>query len=328
MRRRTLGNGGPAVSAIAYGCMGLSGAYGTADDVESTNLLRGAVDNGVTFFDTANVYGDGHNEELVGRALRPVRDRVVIATKGGFVKKPDGGLAIDGNPDRIRTACEASLRRLGMESVDLYYLHRVDPEVPVEDTIGAMAMLVAEGKVRHIGLSQTTPGILERATAVHPVAALQSEYSLWVREPETDVMPACDRLGIAFIPFCPLGRGFLTRRIASLDGLADDDLRRTVPRLRSEHMARNAGALEALDRLASAKRCTAGQLALAWLLHKGENVIPIPGTRRPDRLAENAGAAELALAPDEVAALDSAFPVGFASGSSRPDFVEVLETSA
>ena len=280
MQQRTLGANGLTVSAIGHGCMGLSGLYGDAQDVESEEVLQKTFELGVTLFDTADVYGDGHNEELVGRALMGVRDQLVIASKCGFLRDADGTMSVNGNPDYIRSACEASLQRLGTDRIDLYYLHRVDPAVPVEDSVGALAELVKAGKVRHIGLSQTDPETLRRGHAVHPIAALQSEYSLWVREPEDDVIPVCEELGIGFVPFCPLGRGFLTRRIRSVSDLAADDLRLTVPRMNADNMATNEPLLARLDALSAGKGITPGQLALAWLLHRGEVICPIPGSRR------------------------------------------------
>ena len=325
MQQRTLGPGGLAVSAIGYGCMGLSGIYGEAQDADSAAVLQKTFDLGITLFDTADVYGDGHNEELVGRALKGVRDQVVIASKCGFVPLPDGTMTVNGNPDYIRSACDASLRRLGVDHIDLYYLHRVDPAVPVEDSVGAMAELVKGGKVRHIGLSQTDPETLRRGHAVHPITALQSEYSLWVREPEEDVVPLCDELGIGFVPFCPVGRGFLTRRIRSVDTLADDDLRLTVPRMNADNMETNEPLLAGLDEFSAGKGSTPAQLVLAWLLHKGADICPIPGSRRIEHMKENAAAADLTLSDQEIAEMDHLFPIGIAAGSNRPTIVQAVE---
>jgi aryl-alcohol dehydrogenase-like predicted oxidoreductase len=325
MQQRTLGTNGLSVSAIGYGCMGLSGLYGNAQDAESEAVLQQTFELGVNFFDTADVYGDGHNEELVGRALKGVRDQLVIASKCGFLRDADGAMLVNGNPDYIRSACDASLQRLGTDHIDLYYLHRVDPAVPVEDSVGALAELVKAGKVRHIGLSQTNPETLRRGHAVHPIAALQSEYSLWVREPEDDVIPVCEELGIGFVPFCPLGRGFLTRRIRSIDNLDADDLRLTVPRMNADNMETNEPLLAMLDALSAGKGLTPGHLALAWLLHKGETICPIPGSRRIKHNEENAGAAAVALSDQEIAEMDRLFPIGVAAGSNRPTIVHDIE---
>jgi aryl-alcohol dehydrogenase-like predicted oxidoreductase len=325
MQQRTLGQDGLAVSAIGYGCMGLSGSYGEAQDTDSAAVLQKIVDLGVTMFDTADVYGDGHNEELIGRALKGVRDQVVIASKCGFVPLPDGTMTVNGNPDYIRSACDASLRRLGVDHIDLYYLHRVDPAVPVEDSVGAMAELVKSGKVRHIGLSQTDTNTLRRGHAIYPITALQSEYSLWVREPEEDVVPVCNELGIGFVPFCPMGRGFLTRHIRSVENLADDDLRLTVPRMNSDNMETNEPLLARLDELAAEKGNSPAQLVLAWLLHKGAHICPIPGSRRIEHMEENAAAADVTLSDQEKAEMDHLFPIGSAAGSNRPTIVQTVE---
>ncbi len=327
MQQRTLGSSQLAVSAMGYGCMGLSGPYGPARDDDSIAVLKETFDLGITLFDTADVYGSGHNEELVGRALRGVRDQTVLATKGGFQRHDDGSMSVNGNPDYIRSACEASLRRLGLDHIDLYYLHRVDPDVPVEDTVGAMADLVNDGKVRYIGLSQTDSETLRRGHRTHPISALQSEYSLWVREPESDVIPVCSELGIGFVPFCPLGRGFLTRRIRSIDGLSEDDLRRSVPRMNAGNMVKNEPLLAKLDEIEAQKNCTPGQLVLAWLLHKAKYICPIPGSRKIEHMRENAAAAHLTLSADEVSELDSLFPAGTVAGSNRPEFLQAVESN-
>ena len=327
MQQRALGNSGLTVSVIGYGCMGLSGPYGAARDDDSIAVLQQTLDLGVTFFDTADVYGSGHNEELVGRALRDVREQIVLATKGGFQRHNDGSMSVNGDPHYIQSACEASLKRLNLDHIDLYYLHRVDPDVPVEDTVGAMSNLIHQGKVRYIGLSQTDPETLRRGHAVHPISALQSEYSLWVREPELDVIPACNELTIGFVPFCPLGRGFLTRRIRSIDGLSDDDLRRSVPRMKADNMGINEPLLARLDKIVASKGCTPGQLVLAWLLNKATNICPIPGSRKINHMRENVAAADLTLSVSEISELDGLFPAGTAAGSNRPEFLQAIESS-
>lgn len=325
MQQRNLGPRGLTVSAIGYGCMGLSGLYGNAQDTESEAVLQKMLDLGITLFDTADVYGEGHNEELVGRAFKGVRDQLVISSKCGFLRNSDGLMSVNGSPDYIRSACNASLKRLRTDRIDLYYLHRVDPAVPVEDSVGALAELVWDGKVRHIGLSQTDPETLRRGHAVHPIAALQSEYSLWVREPEDDVIPACEELEIGFVPFCPLGRGFLTRRIRSVSDLGADDLRLTVPRMNADNMTTNEPLLARLDTFSAAKGLTPGQLALAWLLHKGDGICPIPGSRRIKHIQENARAANLTLSDQDMAEMDALFPTGVAVGSNRPTIVQDVE---
>ena len=312
---RRLGVDGPVVSALGLGCMGMSHAYGPPDDdAESIRTIHRALDLGVTLFDTADAYGEGANERLVGKALGGRRQDVVLATKCGIVPGPSGQTTgVDGSPAHIREACDASLGRLGTDVIDLYYLHRVDPAVPVEDSMGAMAELVRAGKVRYVGLSEVAPATLRRAHAVHPVTALQSEYSLWLREPEREVLPACRELGIAFVPFSPLGRGFLSGRLAG-DTLADADLRRRLPRFTGEHAAHNLALVRRLEALATARRCTAAQLALAWLLAKGPDIVPIPGTKRRSYLEANLAAAAVALDAESVAAIEQIFPPGAASG--------------
>src|SRR5262249_15865648 len=282
MTPRKLGAAGPSVSALGLGCMGMSQSYGATDDDESIRTLHRALDLGVTLIDTADAYGKGANEILVGRAIRDRRDDVVLATKFGLVPPAAGGPAtdVDGRPERVRPCCEASLRRLGAAVIDLYYLHRVDPQVPIEDTVGAMADLVREGKVRYLGLSEAGPASLRRAHAVHPIAALQSEYSLWTREPERAVLPACRELGIGFVAFSPLGRGFLTGAVTAIDALAPNDVRRKLPRFQEDNLPRNAALLERLEAEAARQGCSATQVALAWLLAKGRDIVPIPGTKR------------------------------------------------
>ena len=313
------GRSGIEVSAIGLGCWGMSGSYGPADEAESVATLHHALDLGVDFIDTADSYGeDGHNESLIGRALAGRRHEFVLATKTGWVKRagPDGKAAVgvDGRPDRIRSACEASLARLKTDVIDLYYLHRVDPDVPVEESVGAMAELVAAGKVRFLGLSEVSEATLRRAHAVHPITALQSEYSLWTREPEATVMPACRELGIAFVPFSPLGRGFLTGAVTGREGIAPGDWRANNPRFTEENIARNLALLRPLEEVAQAHGATPAQVALAWVLSRGENVIPIPGMKRRTHLDENVAAVDIELTPEELARLDAAFPPGAAAG--------------
>jgi aryl-alcohol dehydrogenase-like predicted oxidoreductase len=320
MELRKLGSIGPTVSAVGLGCMGMSQSYGKTDDEESIRTLHRALDLGVTLIDTADTYGRGANETLVGRAIRDRRGQVVLASKFGLVPPPGGGPAtdVDGRPERARECCEASLRRLGVDVIDLYYLHRVDPNVPIEDTVGAMAALVGEGKVRFLGLSEAGPESLRRACAVHPISAVQSEYSLWTREPERAVLPACRELGIAFVPFSPLGRGFLTGAVKQIDQLESNDVRRKLPRFQDGNFQSNVGLLEPLEAAARTKACSAPQLALAWLLAKGHDIVPIPGTKRRAYLEENVAAADMRLSASEVAALDAAFPIGAAAGTRYP----------
>ena len=315
MQTRTLGPHGPAVSALGLGCMGMSEFYGARSDAESIATLHRALELGVNLFDTADDYGPFTNEELLGRAFAGKRAQVFIATKFGFVRDPANRAGIDARPARVRAACEASLKRLKVAYIDLYYLHRVDPQVPIEDTVGAMAELVGAGKVRYIGLSEVAPGTLERAHGVHPITALQSEYSLWTRDPENGVLEACRRLGVGFVPFSPLGRGFLTGRIRSPDDFAPDDYRRENPRFQGDNFARNLALVEKVQSLARHKDCTSGQLALAWVLAQGEHVVPIPGTRRVKNLEENLGALEVRLSPEELASIDAVFPVSAAAGA-------------
>jgi aryl-alcohol dehydrogenase-like predicted oxidoreductase len=297
----------------------MSGSYGPADEAESVATLHHALDLGVTLIDTADSYGDdGHNESLIGRALEGRRHEAVLASKTGWVKRagPNGKetVGVDGRPGRIRSACEASLSRLQTEVINLYYLHRVDPDVPVEETVGAMAELVAAGKVRFLGLSEVSEATLRRAHAIHPITALQSEYSLWTREPEATVMPACRELGIAFVPFSPLGRGFLTGAVTGREGIAPGDWRANNPRFADENLARNQALLRPLGEVAQAHGKTPAQVALAWVLSRGENVIPIPGMKRRTHLDENVAAVDLELTPEELARMDAAFPVGAAAG--------------
>jgi aryl-alcohol dehydrogenase-like predicted oxidoreductase len=298
------------VSAIGLGCMGMSQAYGPADRDESLATLNRALDIGVTFLDTANVYGDGHNEELLAEVLRTRRAEVTLATKFGIVRGDDRPSGVDGRPEVVRARCEESLRRLGVDRIDLYYLHRPDPEVPIEDTVGAMAELVSAGLVGHLGLSEVTAPTLRRAAAVHPIAALQSEWSVFTRDVEAEVVPTCRELGIGLVPFSPLGRALLTGRLTGSDGFGDADMRRTMPRFSGENLDRNLAAVEVVRSIADAKGATPGQVALAWLLGAGEDVVPIPGTKRIAYLEENTAAVDLRLTAEERERLDALRPVG------------------
>jgi aryl-alcohol dehydrogenase-like predicted oxidoreductase len=317
MQTRKLGPDGPTVSALGLGCMGMSELYGPHDDTESIGTLHRALELGVTLFDTADVYGPYTNEQLLGRALRERRTEAFIATKFGFVISEDkqAPAAIDGRPAYVRAACEASLERLGVSHIDLYYLHRVDPMVPIEDTVGAMAELVRAGKVRYLGLSEVSPQTLERAHRVHRITALQSEYSLWTRDPEDGVLETCRRLGVGFVPFSPLGRGFLTGALKSPADFAPDDYRRSNPRFQGENFARNLALVDKVRELAAGKGCTPAQLALAWVLAQGEHIVPIPGTRRVPNLVENLGALEVTLSARDLAALEAVFPVSAVAGA-------------
>ena len=328
MKLRRLGSGGLAVSSIGLGCMGMSQSYGPTDDEESTRTLHRAIDLGVTLIDTADAYGRGANEVLVGQALRGRRQQVVLATKFGLVPRPGGGPAIDvdGRPERVKGCCEASLQRLGVDVIDLYYLHRIDPNVPIEDTVGAMADLVREGKVRFLGLSEAGPASLRRAHATHPIAAVQSEYSLWTRDPERAVFPACRELGIGFVAFSPLGRGFFARAIRDTGQLTPNDVRLKLPRFEGDNLQRNLALYGQIEAIAHAKGCTTAQLAIAWVLATGEHIVPIPGTKRQRYLEENVAAAAVALTAAEKDALDEAFPAGAAAGSRYPaDSMRLLE---
>ncbi|SFQ22301.1 Predicted oxidoreductase [Amycolatopsis arida] len=319
MRTRTLG--GLTVGAQGLGCMGMSEFYGTPDDTESIATVHRALDLGVTLLDTADMYGMGRNEELVGRAIADRRDRVVLATKFGVVRDPDDSSArgVRGDAGYVRQAVERSLRRLGTDHIDLYYQHRVDPTVPIEETVGAMAELVREGKVRHLGLSEAGAGTIRRAHAVHPISAVQTEWSLWSRDLEPEVVPACRELGIGIVPYSPLGRGVLTGRFGSTADFAPDDFRRNgQPRFAGGNLERNLAMVEALRALAAERGVTAGQLALAWVQHRGEDVVPIPGTKRRRYLEENVAAAELELTPDELAAIEAAVPAHAVAGERYP----------
>ncbi len=314
VKQRTLG-GELRVSGLGLGCMGMSEFYGQADDAEAVATIHRAIELGVTFLDTADMYGVGRNEELVGRAIRDRRDKVVLATKFGNVRDEDGSFrGVCGRPDYVRAACEASLRRLGIEVIDLFYQHRVDPDTPIEDTVGAMADLVREGKVRHLGLSEAAPATIRRAHAVHPIAALQTEYSLWSRDPEGEILETIRELGIVFVPYSPLGRGFLTGAIRRVEDLAPDDYRRHSPRFQGDNLQRNLELVAAVEALAREKGCTPSQLALAWVLAQGEDIVPIPGTTRRRYLEENVAALDVMLSREELERLDYAAPRGAAAG--------------
>jgi len=315
MTQRRLGNSGAMVSAMGLGCMGMSQFYGTRDHAESVATLHRAIEIGMTFLDTADVYGDGHNEELLGEALAGRRGEVFLATKFGNRNAADGRRFIDGSPAYVQEACEASLRRLKTDVIDLYYQHRVDANTPIEETVGAMARLVEQGKVRFLGLSEAAAATIRRAHAVHPIAALQSEYSLWTREHEAGALPACRELDIAFVPYSPLGRGFLTGTVTQVDTLSEDDRRRDMPRFQGDNFARNLELLSPLEDLARRKGCTTAQVALAWVLAQGDDVIPIPGTKRRAYLEQNWAALEIQLTPAEVATLSDAFPPEVAAGA-------------
>jgi aryl-alcohol dehydrogenase-like predicted oxidoreductase len=321
MERRKLGKQGLAVSALGLGCMGMSDFYGAKDDAESMATIHRALDLGIDFFDTADMYGPFRNEELVGRALRGRRDQVVVATKFGILRDPNDPTVrgISGRPEYVRSACDASLQRLGVDHIDLYYQHRVDPQVAIEETVGAMAELVEAGKVRFLGLSEAGSETLRRAVAVHPISALQTEYSLWSRDPEESTLQVTRELGIGFVAYSPLGRGFLTGQIRTFEDLDEDDYRRTSPRFQGENFQKNLDLVGEVQRIAKAKGVTAGQLALAWVLAQGDDLVPIPGTKRRSYLEENVGAAGLKLGADDLAELDAVLPKGAAAGTRYPE---------
>jgi len=324
MKQRTLGDGDLTVSALGLGCMGMSDFYGTPDENQAIKTLQRAIDRGVTFFDTADMYGPFTNEKLLGRVLGMHHHEVTIATKFGIERDRDGGMkGINGRPRYVRTACEDSLQRLGIDTIDLYYLHRVDPEVPIEHTVGAMGRLVEEGKVRFLGLSEVAADTLRRANEEHPITALQTEYSLWSRDPEDEILPACRDLDVGFVPYSPLGRGFLTGRFQSPEDLPEDDWRRHNPRFQGENFQKNLDLVDAVKRLAADKDVTPAQLALAWVLHQGDDIVPIPGTTNPEHLDDNLGALDVSLSDDELDHIDEIAPVGAAAGDRYPDMSSV-----
>jgi aryl-alcohol dehydrogenase-like predicted oxidoreductase len=324
MQKRTLGSEGLEVSAQGLGCMGMSEFYGTADEDEAVATIHRALELGISFLDTADMYGPFTNEKLVGRAIAGRRDEVVLATKFGNERGEDGSfLGVNGKPEYVRKACEASLRRLGVEHIDLYYQHRVDKTVPIEETVGAMKALVEQGKVRHLGLSEASPDTIRRAHAVHPIAALQTEYSLWTRDPEDEVLPTVRELGIGFVAYSPLGRGFLSGAITGPDDLAEDDFRRHNPRFQRENFGKNLELVDRVREIADEKDVTPGQLALAWLLHQSEDIVPIPGTKRRAYLEENAAADAIVLTEEDLARIDEAAPAGATAGERYPDMSSI-----
>lgn len=319
MKTRKLGEQGLTVSAIGLGCMSMTDIYGPADREESIATIHHALDRGVDFIDTSDMYANGRNEELLGAALEGRRKDAVLATKFGNLRLPDGKTGVNGTPEYVQAACEKSLQRLKTEVIDLYYLHRVDPNVPIEDTVGAMARLVEAGKVRFIGLSEAGASTIRRAHAVHPLSAVQTEYSLWTRDVEAEILPTCRELGIGFVPYSPLGRGFLTGAIGGEADLAEKDRRRDMPRFTGENLAQNLRLLESLRACADAHGATPAQVALAWLLARGDDIVPIPGTKRPQRVDENIAALDLVLSEAERSQLDAAFPPGAAAGPRYPE---------
>lgn len=327
MQTRFLGHNGLEVSAQGLGCMGMSEFYGPGDDGESIATIHRALELGIYFLDTADVYGPHKNEELVGRAIKGKRDEVVLATKFGIVRDPKNPSArgVSGKPDYVRQSCESSLRRLGVETIDLYYQHRVDPNTPIEDTVGAMAQLVNEGKVRYLGLSEASPDTLRRAMKVHPITALQTEYSLWTRDPEDNgVLATCRELGIGFVAYSPLGRGFLTGQFRTFEDFAPDDYRRNSPRFQGENFQKNLDLVHEVETLAIEKRCKPSQLALAWVPAQGGDIVPIPGTKRRKYLEENSAASEINLSQEDLARLDKAFPKNAAAGQRYPEHMMSL----
>ncbi len=321
---RQLGANGPVVSAEGLGCMGMSEFYGSADEAEAKRVIQRALELGVTFLDSADMYGPFTNEKLVGEAIAGRRDEVVLATKFGNVRGENGErLGVRGDPEYVHRACEDSLRRLGVERIDLYYQHRVDPKVPIEETVGAMAELVEQGKVAHLGLSEAAPETVRRAHATHPIAALQTEYSLWSRDPEDELLPTVRELGIGFVAYSPLGRGFLTGRFRTVEDLPEDDFRRVNPRFEGENFARNLELVERVEEIAAEKGVAAGQLALAWVLAQGDDVVPIPGTKHAAHLEQNVAAAAVELSPEELGRIDAAAPAGVAHGARYADMSPV-----
>jgi len=326
MEMRRLGKQGLTVAAMGLGCMGMSEFYGATDEKESIATIHRALDSGLTLLDTADVYGPYLNEELVGRAIRDRRDQVVLATKFGIVRDPaqPNARGVNGQPEYVRASCEASLQRLGIETIDLYYQHRVDPKTPIEDTVGAMAGLVQEGKVRFIGLSEASPETLRRACTIHPISAMQTEYSLWSRDPEEEILPTCRELGVGFVAYSPLGRGFLAGQIKRFEDLAPDDYRRNSPRFQGENFNRNLALVRRIEEMANGKGCTASQLALAWVLSQWQDIVPIPGTKRRKYLEENIAAMELRLSKADLAQIEEAAPKGAVVGPRYPEHMMQL----